>query len=176
MREYVIPDSLVQDSPVVKREEEPSAPVEPSPPQSNGFAGNWLTVVLLAFVTVLLFTQQVDCDSIVPEPDDDVIIDESGKFALILQDESEEGQAKLSDGQAAAINSVAVKEWCQENGFAFRILDYTEDPKTMEPVWQALRDIAEAPPSLTASVEGRARTGELPDGIDATLKSLESMQ
>lgn len=180
--EFVVDDGLVDDIEI-----EPSDHVATSPasvavatapgrlvPTSNG--PSWWTVGLLIVVALLIGSKLHGCDRSILPDEDRIVIDEKGSFALILQDKSDAGQNALSDGQKAAINSVEVLEWCRANGFELRVQNVGDNLSQVEPIWQTLRSQASSPPSLTASVDGNARTGALPDGVQPTIQALESLK
>jgi hypothetical protein len=174
-------DDWLNDVPT-SQVDEPSLAVSPSPlplithsrPQrSNPF---WiLAICVLAFWLGMNFD---GCKvSPVPTPDDDtVVIDDDGKFVVILKDGSEDGQSKLSKNQSLAIRSTDVSDWCRDNGFDFRIIDVDDKVTTMEPIWGTLKGEASPAPSLTVAIDGKVTTGDLPDGIEATIEALESLQ
>ncbi|MFG0261009.1 MAG: hypothetical protein ACF788_01265 [Novipirellula sp. JB048] len=133
-------------------------------------------MILCLIAMAFMFGSRMDgCRLPVPD-DDSIVIDEKGKFALILEDKTEAGQAKLTVGQKTALNSTMTADAAEEAGFELRIQDVNDDLSKMEQVWQTLRQNAQPAPSLTVSSEGRLRTGTLPDGVDKIKTALESIK
>ena len=175
-------DWLNQATP--KRESVRPASVQADrPPSSAGSTGhNWPMIAMVAVVVVLLMMQLRSCDRRIipgpgPRPDDGTTfaVSTPGNFALMLIDKSEEGQARLTDGQKVAINSTKVKTFCDGNGVTLRIWDKANPPTKAEPVWMELINKAGPVPSLTVASDRRGRTGDLPDGPDNNIAAIRSM-
>jgi len=138
---------------------------------------NWQLIAALCALAFFLGSQYQGCDRLSPSPDEDsVVIDESGKFALILQDKSEAGQSRVTSGQATAINSTMTKDVAANAGFTLRILDVNDSTDKVEAIWKTLKDKAADPPSLTVTSNGRMRSGPLPDGVGEIKSALESIK
>lgn len=137
---------------------------------------NWLLIAVCCLLAFVIGSRFQGCDSS-PFPDDDkIVIDETGKFVLILEDKSEAGQARLTAGQKTALNSTMTQEQAESLGFAFRKLDAADDVSNMESIWQTLKGKAAEPPSMTAASDGRLTTGPLPDGVGEIKIALESIK
>jgi hypothetical protein len=136
---------------------------------------NWI-VIVLACALAWMFMSNQGCSPIPgPSPDDDsIVIDEAGKFAMILQDKSESGQKALTKGQRNVLTSMISDEAAEAAGFAFRRVDVNDKLETAEPIWQKIRDNAAAAPSLTTLNDGRLVTGPLPETHDDFKSALET--
>ena len=167
--EIIVDDELFQHV--------PSEPVEPisAPLRSSG--PSWSTIALLCVACLWIGMNFQGCKRDGGDDRDDaIVIDDKTNAVMILQDKSQAGQDALTPGQAEAINSIAIAEWCDSNGFEFRAFDVKDDLTKTEPIWQSLRQKSASPPALTASKDGRATTGKLPDGSKATITALETLK
>lgn len=137
---------------------------------------SWSTIALLCIACLWIGANLDGCKRDGGDRDDAIVIDDKGQYALILQDASEAGQAKLTPGQKSALNSTLTKDQAKELGFDLRILDTKDDVSSMEPIWQTLKSKAAPPPSLTATDDGNLITGNLPEGVDGVRAALESIK
>lgn len=162
-----LPESLPEPCVTFLSSNQPAS--EPKP--------NWSMIALLCVVSFFVGTKIDGCDGPGPRPDDDsIVIDEQGSYALILQDVSEAGQAKLTPGQKTAINSTSTLATAEDLGFDLRIMDKNDEIDLMESVWSTLRSKATPPPSLTVAHNGQLITGPLPEGVEGVRAALESIK
>lgn len=125
---------------------------------------NWSNWILIAVVAVWLVSTKVDCDrGIVPDDGDAVVIDEEGRFALILVDETPSGRDALTRDQAAAINSADTLLAAKQAGFTVRTKHYEEDLSSIGPVWSKMQSVALPPPSLTLVSDGKVVREKIKD-------------
>lgn len=177
--EIIIDDELLDGGNVVSSEPEnpfvPSldliaAPLRPCGP-------SWPTIAMLCVVCFFAGSNFKGCDRGDDDRDDSVVIDEDGRFVLVLEDTSEAGQERLTEGQSAAITSTDIMMWCGANKFEFRKLDpNTVDDKKIEPIWNTLIAKAKSPPSLNALVDGQFYSKDMPNGIDEAIQELEAIK
>lgn len=118
---------------------------------------NWTTLALACVVAFFVF-RELRGHIPGPTPDDGQVVNVEGRHALILVDESESGQSKLTRDQAAAINSIQVEQAAEELGFDYQNYDVGEDLRTAAKAWKDLAAIAGPPPSLTIAIDGKATT------------------
>jgi hypothetical protein len=169
---------FIDDDIVIGYDPEPTGPPareyhQPAPDKPV----NVPLMILLVVVSFFVGTKIDGCGGPGPRPDEDaIVIDEQGSYALILQDVSEAGQAKLTLGQKNAINSTDTLSTANDLGFDLRIIDKNDEIDLMEPVWSTLRSKATPPPSLTVASKGQLITGPLPDGVEGVRAALESIK
>lgn len=158
-----------------KREPEVTQPEvsQPEPIRKQQCNANWPMIIVLCAIAFMVGSRFQGCDFI-PIPDDDsIVIDEMGKFALVIEDKTEEGQSKLSDGQKTTLNSKFTEEAITEAGFTFKKIDARDDISEIEPVWQTLKGKADQAPSLTVTNKGRLNTRPLPDSVEEVKAAME---
>ena len=170
----------LRESPVRPEFVQAEPPPVAAPPASR--PPNYVNWLIAAALVVLVLLQFRSCDGRIipgpgPNPDDGTTfaVSTPGNFALMLIDKTEEGQARLTDGQKVAINSTKVKTFCDGNGVTLRIWDKANPPTKAEPVWMELINKAGPVPSLTVASDRRGRTGDLPDGPDNNIAAIRSM-
>lgn len=137
---------------------------------------NWLMLILVGLLAYMAFGG-LHCDRVTPGPSPNPI-DDKGKYVLVLEDKSEEGQAKLTDEQKASINSVEIADAANTAGFEFRKLDQDAIKLNdkyltgIEPIWKQLVKESLAAPSLTIANDGKMTTGMMPS-IEQAKKAIE---
>ena len=163
-----VDDDLFPDTPEPVHTDRPATVARPTGP-------SWSTIALLCVACLWIGMNFQGCKRNGDDRDDSIVIDEKGSYALILQDKTEAGQAKLTPGQKTTINSTVTVDDAESVGFELRIMDKADDASSMEPIWQTLKSKAASPPSLTAAHDGKLITGVLPEG-EGVKKALESIK
>lgn len=149
----------------------PPAPRPSLPPGRERQPIDWTKLLLVAVVVFLLVRSLAGGRILpIPTPDDRVVIDERGSFALILTDDA--NQDAVNRDQAAAITSTAVTKAAMDAGFKFRNYDVSEDLSTTDPVWSTLKQNAKAPPSITVAVDGKLKSF----GIESRQQAIRTIQ
>lgn len=152
-------------------EPQPAVAPRPSRPGPPVDRRTWIIIALLAVVAFLMFLMlgRMLIPDLDPRPDVDI----DGKYVLFLKDESR--RESITEGQGIVMTSAKILDWCNQNDVEMRVLDVRDGTiSEMEPVWDELRKVADANPSMTMLKDRKVVTQPVPSSVDATIKELES--